>query len=124
MMDFSSPGNAAPAVAMAAAGIPLPKSPPGMAGARSCAGAVVAHSRSNLLSGPFDDGIDAAPAASLPPQCLQKFAPSRFSVLHAGQIKAIATDIYEKRGTMVGERTRRAAKLRVAGENGEPGAVR
>jgi hypothetical protein len=66
-------------------------------GARSCAGAVAAHSRSDLLSGAGGGAIGAgagtgAADGSLPPQLRQKFAPSRFSVLHAGQIKAMTTD--------------------------------
>jgi hypothetical protein len=57
-----------------------------MVGARSWAGAVVAHSRSGLGGG----GIRSAVAASASPQPRQKLAPSRFSVLQTGQIKAMA----------------------------------
>jgi hypothetical protein len=77
-----------------------------MVGARSCAGAVAAHSRSDRPSGAGGGaigagdvgdvgagGVDGA-AASLPPQLLQKFAPSRFSALHTGQIKAMTTDFW------------------------------
>jgi len=72
---------------------PASKSPPGIVGARSCAGAVAAHSRSDPLPGPGGGTIGAgAVGASLPPQLLQKFAPSRFSALHTGQIKAMTTD--------------------------------
>jgi hypothetical protein len=64
-----------------------------MVGARNCAGAVAAHSRSDRLSGPGGGAIGAGAAgASFPPQLLQKFAPSRFSALHTGQIKAMTTD--------------------------------
>jgi len=58
----------------------------GMVGARSWAGAVVAHSRSGVGGG----GIRSPAADSLMPQFLQKFAPSRFSVLQTGQIEAMA----------------------------------
>jgi len=57
-----------------------------MVGARNWAGAVVAHSRSGLGGG----GILAALPDSVAPQLRQKFAPSRFSVLQTGQIKAMA----------------------------------
>jgi hypothetical protein len=62
------------------------KSGAGMVGARNWAGAVVAHSRSGLGGG----GILAALPDSVAPQLRQKFAPSRFSVLQTGQIKAMA----------------------------------
>ncbi|MDQ0025970.1 hypothetical protein J2X90_003793 [Variovorax paradoxus] len=90
---WSSAEAAAPIGPVAATGMPAPKSPPGIVGARSCAGAVAAHSRSDRLRGAGGGGIGVGAAgASLPPQLLQKFAPSRFSVLQTGQIKAIATD--------------------------------
>jgi hypothetical protein len=98
MTVLSSAGAAASAeAAWEALGPPASKSPPGIVGARSCAGAVAAHSRSDLLSGAGGGAIGAgagigAADGSLPPQLLQKFAPSRFSVLHAGQIKAMTTD--------------------------------
>lgn len=57
-----------------------------MVGARNWAGAVVAHSRSGLGAG----GIRVVGATNESPQLLQKFAPSRFSVLQTGQIKAMA----------------------------------
>ncbi len=63
------------------------KSGAGIVGARNWAGAVVAHSRS---AGPGGWGIRGAVADSVTPQLLQKFAPSRFSVLQIGQIKAMA----------------------------------
>jgi len=64
-----------------------------MVGARSCAGAVAAHSRSELLPGAGGGAIGAGAAgASLPPQPRQKLAPARFSALHTGQIKAMTTD--------------------------------
>ncbi|BEP64292.1 hypothetical protein GmRootV213_48460 [Variovorax sp. V213] len=94
MSVFSSASVAAPAGgAVDAGGMRASKSPPGIVGARSCAGAVVAHSRSDRLrgAGGGEIGVGAA-GASLPPQLLQKFAPSRFSVLQTGQIKAISTD--------------------------------
>ncbi|MGJ3702406.1 hypothetical protein [Variovorax sp. AFSI2.2] len=94
MRVFSSASVAVPADdAVDAAGTPVSKSPPGIVGARSCAGAVVAHSRSDRLRGAGDGEIGmGAAGASLPPQLLQKFAPSRFSMLQTGQIKAISTD--------------------------------
>ncbi|WP_235505192.1 hypothetical protein [Variovorax sp. Root318D1] len=94
MRVLSSASVAAPPDgAVNAACMPDSKSPPGIVGARSCAGAVAAHSRSDRLRGPGGGGIGVGAAgASLPPQLLQKFAPSRFSMLQTGQIKAIATD--------------------------------
>lgn len=59
----------------------------GIVGARNWAGAVAAHSRS---AGAGGGGIRGAVADSVTPQLLQKFAPSRFSVLQIGQIKAMA----------------------------------
>jgi hypothetical protein len=47
---------------------------------------VVAHSRSGLGGG----GIRSGAAGSSMPQPRQKLAPSRFSVLQTGQIKAMA----------------------------------
>jgi hypothetical protein len=69
-------------------GSPGSKSGAGMVGARNWAGAVVAHSRSGLGGG--GGGIRVGVADSVTPQLLQKFAPSRFSVLQTGQIKAMA----------------------------------
>jgi len=93
LMVLSSTGGAKPTGAVAAAGKTGSKRPPGIVGARSCAGAVVAHSRSDRPCGAGGGGFGVGAAgASLPPQFLQKFAPSRFSVLQTGQIKAIATD--------------------------------
>ena len=98
MTVFSSAGAAAAFAygGCEASGKLASKSPPGMVGARSCAGAVAAHSRSERPSGAGGGaigagGVDGA-GASLPPQLLQKLAPSRFSALHTGQIKAMTTD--------------------------------
>jgi hypothetical protein len=69
------------------------KSGAGIVGARNWAGAVVAHSRSAWLPEPGGlgaGGIRAVVADSVVPQLLQKFAPSRFSVLQTGQIEAMA----------------------------------
>jgi hypothetical protein len=66
----------------------------GMVGARSWAGAVVAHSRSGLGGGGIRSAVatEAADVERATPQLRQKWAPSRFSVLQTGQIKAMACD--------------------------------
>jgi hypothetical protein len=85
------------------------KSGAGMVGARSWAGAVVAHSRSGLGAG----GIRVVLATRGSPQLLQKFAPSRFSVLQTGQNKAMAYLL-----TTLGNPKRKLAAAASAGWHG------